>query len=362
MQTLETNPTTHDVLARSNWDRFVSECPDGHFMQSYSWGELQRNYGWTPHYITIGDAEHPRALALLLSRRLPLTNFKVFYCPRGPVLSHSGDNIISEATSRIREFIRHNHGIFVRFDPYVTDSEAIDRNYLEAGKLKADREWSYWNAPKFVLWLNLDRDEAALLKGTTSSCQRDLKAGYKKDVEYTRGSLDDIEEFHRLMVNMSASKGIAVRELAYFRDLYSTLNRSCQLELFLARHRGKPIASGMSVMFGKRAWLLYAAADREFSKLGASRNLQWEMIKWAHAAGCTRYDFRGTATGDPPSEADPGYGVYQFKKSFGPEFTRLAGYFDLVGSPIPYKALRLAEDRMLPAAYRAKVWLDERRQ
>jgi lipid II:glycine glycyltransferase (peptidoglycan interpeptide bridge formation enzyme) len=81
------------------------------------------------------------------------------------------------------------------------------------------------------------------------------------------------------------------------------------------------------------------------------------MIKWAHGLGCERYDFRGTATGDPPSEDDPGYGVYKFKQSFGPEFTRLTGYYDLVQRPLLYRAFRMTEDHLLPVAYRVKTWM-----
>jgi len=150
-----------------------------------------------------------------------------------------------------------------------------------------------------------------------------------------------------------------VHDEAYFRRLYEVMNHSCRLELFLARFDGQVVSVGMSLIYGDRAWLLYAASDRAHAKLGVNRNVQWEMIKWARDAGCTRYDFRGTATGDPPNPADPGYGVYTFKKSFGPTFVRLAGYYDLVTSPPMYRLFRLAEEKAVPAVYRAKVWLDE---
>jgi peptidoglycan pentaglycine glycine transferase (the first glycine) len=117
----------------------------------------------------------------------------------------------------------------------------------------------------------------------------------------------------------------------------------------------------MSVMLGRRAWLLYAASDRAHAKLRITRNVQWEMLKWARNAGCLAYDFRGTATGDPPSPEDPGFGVYVFKKSFGPEFVRLAGYYDLITRPLHHRLFRLGEENVVPALYRAKVWFDEKR-
>jgi peptidoglycan pentaglycine glycine transferase (the first glycine) len=139
------------------------------------------------------------------------------------------------------------------------------------------------------------------------------------------------------------------------------VNLSGGVELFLGRYEGKTIAAGMSVRYGKKAWLLYAASDREYYKLRPNRTLQWEMIKWARREGCIRYDFRGTATSDPPSTKDPGYGVYEFKRSFGPEFTRLEGYCDLVASPTLYRLFRYAEEKGLPLVFRVKSWFDERR-
>jgi peptidoglycan pentaglycine glycine transferase (the first glycine) len=348
-------------LSQQHWDDIVSSTPNCHFMQSYAWGELQSTAGWEPHYLTIGSAASPRAVALLLSRIVPVSGHRVFYCPRGPVFLDDQQETIMQTAGAVRAYIRARRGIFARFDPYQIEAAVTDQSYAGAGLLKVKREWSYWNAPKFVFWLDLDRDETALFKGTSANCQRDLKAGYKKAVEYSLGTEADLGDFHRLMVQMSSTKGIAVHDEAYYRRVYAIMNKSCQLELFVARFEGSSIASGMSVRYGRTAWLLYAASDREHSKLGSSRNLQWEMIKWARGSGCTRYDFRGTATGDPPNPNDPGYGVYQFKKSFGPEFIRLAGYYDLVGQRTLYSALRSAEERLLPAVYRAKVWLDERR-
>jgi hypothetical protein len=76
------------------------------------------------------------------------------------------------------------------------------------------------------------------------------------------------------------------------------------------------------------------------------------MIRWAIAHGCTLYDFGGTGTGDPPKESDKGYGVYQFKRSFGAEIVRWYGYADRPFRPARYAGFRLME-RLLPYGERA---------
>jgi len=348
-------------IAASDWDSFVSPSPFGHFMQSYAWGELQRHSGWQPHYVLLRDGNSILGTALLLSRKIPLLGKRIFYAPRGPVFDYTDRNIRALFMKELYNFITREFGVFVRFDPYIeaeADTEVLLKNDLLT---RVPRDWSYWNAPRLVLWLDLRTDEDTLFKRMNSTCRNEVRAGYKKGVEFSLGGVEDLDDFYRLMVSTGQHKGIAVHDRDYYKRLYEIINGSASLELFLGKFGGKVIAAGISVKYGNRAWLLYAASDREYYKLRPNRTLQWEMIKWAHAEGCIRYDFRGTATSDPPSPDDPGYGVYEFKKSFGPEFTRLTGYYDLVANQSFYNLFRFAEEKVLPKVYRAKKWLDERR-
>jgi lipid II:glycine glycyltransferase (peptidoglycan interpeptide bridge formation enzyme) len=347
-----------NTLAAAAWDGFVSLNPHGHFMQSHGWGRFQQTNGWTPHYLVMQGPEGPESTALLLSRQVPGSPWQVFYAPRGPVFRDPAASSARAFGTAVAEYVRAQRGAFVRFDPYWEEGGGP---ILPEPFRLLERTWSFWNAPKFVFWLDLQRSEDAVFAGMDRNCQRDIRAGYRKGVSFERGGAQDIGEFYRLLVSMSSAKGIAFHDESYYARLLSGLGESCEVGLFNARFDGNLISTGMSVRFGRKAWLLYAASDRNYFKLRVNRNIQWEMIRWAINTGCTRYDFRGTATGDPPSPTDPGYGVYEFKKSFGPEFTRTAGYFDLPTAWLGYPLARQVEEYVLPTAYRAKVWLDERK-
>lgn len=351
----------YSEISRKPWDDFVSSSPFGHYMQSHAWGELQRKHGWDPHYFLVRDGDEIIATALLLSRTIPFFGKKILYAPRGPVFDYCNTTCTGEVTSALNLKIMEMGGAFLRCDPYVPEAVSIENTFETLGYRKINRDWSVWNGPKLVFWLDLQKDEETLFKNMSSTCRNEVRAGYKKGVIFERGGQADLDEFYRLMVSTGQNKGIAVHEADYYRVLYDTLNRSASVGLFLGRFEGKTIAAGMSVKYGDKAWLLYAASDREYYKLKPNRTLQWEMILWALNEGCRRYDFRGTATSDPPSTDDPGYGVYEFKKSFGPEYTRLTGYYDLVVSPPLHALFRFGEEKALPVVYRAKTWLDERR-
>lgn len=344
---------------RQEWDNFVVASPYGHFMQSHAWGVLQRELGWKPFYLLWRDKGEIRAVALLLARGLP--GVRIFYAPRGPVVDFADREATNAVVSGMKEFVGRERGIFLRMDPYVSAPELERGKSLPADLIEVPRAWSYWNAPKFVFWLDLRGDEEALFKRLASGCRNEVRLGYRNGVEFSLGDESDLESFYRLMAVTGQHKGIGFHGRDYYRRLLSVVNGSARVQMFLGRHDGKIITTGISVQYGRTAWLLYAASDPGAYKLRANRAQQWEMIKWARAAGCERYDFRGTAANDPPSPDDPGYGVYKFKKSFGPEYIRMAGYFDMISRPVAHRLFRLAEDELLPAAYKVRIWLDERR-
>ena len=63
----------------------------------------------------------------------------------------------------------------------------------------------------------------------------------------------------------------------------------------------------------------------------------------------------GSGTNYPPRESDLGYGVYQFKRSFGSICEAYAGYYDLVFRPTLYVVLRAAERRLGAVAWRVRA-------
>lgn len=344
-----------DQLAPDIWDSLVASAPDGHFMQTSGWATAQKLSGWETHAVSFTNGTRLCALALLLSRGVPGFG-RVFTAPRGPVFLDSAPSVVNGVISELKRYVRKNGGIFCRLDPYLLDGSEDAVSLATASEAShLARTWSYWNAPKYVMWLDLTRAEDALLSAMDRNCQRDIKAGYKKNVDYREGTDEELDEFFRLLVATSNSKGIAHHNEEYYRNLVASLRASCKVGIYFATYEGRAISTVMSIALGTRAWLMYAGSDREYYKLRVNRNVQWEMIKWAKQHGCTRYDFRGSATGDPPLSTDPGYGVYEFKKSFGSNFTKLAGYFDVVASPLRYRMVRVVEESVLPRAYDLKV-------
>lgn len=334
-----------DRPSGDDWNRFVAAQPGATIYQSYEWGEIRRSHGWEPHYIALARDGEWIGAALVLTKRLPGALGTILYSPRGPVMTE-WDAAVPALVEAVSLLARQRGAIFWRIEPPVQDDDLSVTDYvMQAGFVPVNQEWSYWNRPKYEMKLNTAPGEAAVFSGLGTKIRTKVRHASKRGVVVEEGCTEqDMESFYRLLKNTGEKKRIPVRGLDYFHSLYRTFIKSGMARLVLARKDGIPVAGGMTVRYGTTATLLYLSNDYSMQRAGWA--VQWEMLRWAMTQGCTTYDFGGTGTGYPPQETDKGYGVYQFKHSFGAHIVKWYGCADYVFRPISYRAFRLIEQRL----------------
>ena len=345
-------PPVVEADRREQWNSFVSGHSHGHFMQLWEWGEIRRTSGWEPHYLAVESKGELDAVALVLTRAIPGLG-TLLYTPRGPLWNPANPDGLRQLVAKVQRLAQARRGLVWRIDPYVTESEASVRLALEAeGFRTLDMAWSYWNQPKYVMLLSLEGGKPAVLSAIDRRDRYKIRYAPKHGVAIERAPFGEkhVDDFHRLMTATARKKAIPVRDRDWYSNLLRSFGKTGQAELFFARVGEEPVSAGISIRMGTRAWLMYLGSD--YSAKLATWALQWDMVAWAADSGCTVYDFRGTATNFPPSPHDKGYGVYQFKKSFGPSIVPLAGYFDRVFNAGRYRLFRYAERRLLPLGER----------
>ena len=97
--------------------------------------------------------------------------------------------------------------------------------------------------------------------------------------------------------------------------------------------------------YGGRAWYMYGASRSLHRNRMPNHLLQWEVIRWARAQGCTVYDLWGAP--DVLDESDSMWGVYRFKQGFGAEFVRHIGAYDYAPRRLVYRLYTQAMPRLL---------------
>ncbi|MCM1565924.1 MAG: aminoacyltransferase [Dehalobacter sp. 4CP] len=328
---------------KAKFNSFICKHPKGHAMQLWEWGDIKGRTGWKPWRLAVEKDGEIFAAATILERKLPLLGTPIFYCPRGPVVAMHDSEKMAAVLEAIRKLAQKRKAILLKIDPDVSSTDQVLAGILKAqGFKKMDTGKNFEGVqPKFVFRLDISPDEETLLTNMHQKTRYNIRLSSKKGVVIRKGSREDLPEFFRVLKETTERDNFLVRSYTYFEDLYDTLVPAGFAELFVAEYEGKIVAGTLAFITGDKAWYIYGASSNSYRNVMPNYLIQWEMICWAKANGCTLYDFRGVS-GDL-AESNPLYGLYKFKKGFNGEFTEFIGEWDYVYRPVLYVIWQIAE-------------------
>ena len=278
------------------------------FMQSPFWAHFKAKTGWKAFTVS------PRSGGGFLGRDLVVLvrtlgfGFHFAYIPHGPCDSGFGGNEgvrLESLGCAIIDAIGPEIGgriLFLRFDLAWDRASMAGASLLESidgGKCRI-RRGTPVQVPDTVI-LDIEKPEEEILAGMKPKWRYNIKLAEKKGIEVSEEGEEALDAFYALYLETAKRDGIAIHPLSYYRTLFE-MGESAQgnaretkpkLSVWLARHEGKPIASIITLFFGKRATYLYGASSGEKRNLMPAYALQWRAIQAARAEGCADYDFFG---------------------------------------------------------------------
>lgn len=328
-----------DIQEKERFNCFVAGHPKGHFLQIWEWGQVKQGMGWESIPIVLEKDGDIRGALLILKRMLPVPGLKkcIFYAPRGPVA-----DLDNEEENRLlfkgAEKIARQHGaIFLKVDPDVS----VDRQEyaLLLGRCGFKHQATGLNfegvQPNFVFRLDLTLSPEKLLANMHNKWRYNIRLAQKKGVTVRLArDKEDLQVFYTILQETASRDEFMVRGYEYFEWIWDYMVSHGFASIFLAEYDGQIVAGTLAMILGAKAWYLYGASSNQHRNVMPNYLLQWEMILWAQAQGCTLYDFRGVS-GDL-DESNPLYGLYRFKKGFNPTLTEFVGEWDYVYSPFWY--------------------------
>ena len=325
---------------KDRYNKFVAGHPKGDFLQLWEWGQVKAFTGWEPLPLILEEDGEIKASLLILKRRLPLpvVNKCIFYSPRGPVANVHDADLLTRLFEGARQVAKAHGAIFLKIDPDIlkTDQVFYD-NLVKQRFVKNDTGLDFEGVqPAFVYRLDIRPAEEALLAAMHSKTRYNIRLAEKKGVTI-RQSTDkkELPVFYALLQETAERDNFLIRSESYFGAVWDQMVASGHAKVFFAETpEGEPIAATLAMILGEKAWYLYGASSNRHRSLMPNYLIQWEMICWAKAEGCTLYDFRGVS-GDM-NEDNPLYGLYRFKKGFSGELAEFIGDWDLVYSSFYY--------------------------
>lgn len=314
------------------WNQWLANFPEAHFLQQGEWGALKADFGWQPVRLVSGKAG-----AQILFRPLPL-GFSLAYIPKGPVGADW-----AALWPEIDALCRARRAVFLKVEPDAWEEDFDQQALLEDYGFQQS---AHVLQPLRTAVIDIAGEEDQILARMKQKTRYNIRlAGRKEVVVHPTG---DLGAFSALMDITGERDAFGVHSPAYYRRVYELFHPLGMCELLIASYQDQPLAGIMVFASGNRSWYLYGASNNLERNRMPAYLVQWEAIRWAREKGCTSYDLWGVPDADPDAleaefmqRSDGLWGVYRFKRGFGGQIRRAAGAWDKVYNRVAYLAYQM---------------------
>jgi lipid II:glycine glycyltransferase (peptidoglycan interpeptide bridge formation enzyme) len=300
----------------SQWDARLLELNSSCVYQSSSWSDHRANFGWKSVCLV---SETNRCYAQVLYKSAFKTT--VAWIPGGPLGDQSEVTTelvaaIQQITKSKRVYVRLN--LLEELDAVCAQSLQTNNWHRASAKLSSGLSLIY----------RLDKDEPTRRNALSTNWGRNLRRGERRNSKpylWTEVSADVISD---LYTQLSEYKDLTESGEIPSAATINSLIKCCTSELRVIRcddEAGKPLAVRGALIFGSKAWDIFAAVSPQGRKQYSSYVTAWSLLNHCATENCRTYDLSGI---DPVKNK----GVYDFKHGTGATEIKYIGEWEL-GSP-----------------------------
>lgn len=349
------------------WDRFITASPDGSFLQSWMWGDFQKELDVPFWRLVVEHNGHIQGVALVVRRTLPLGRCWL-YVPHGPAFAEAtagkpafrstprlrpvGAEASSYATAsagkpvpsdvvwdalflKLTELAHSQKAVFLRLDPLWPDTGTVPERLSSSMWVKARFEVQ----PRHTLILDITRPEDRLLAGMREKTRYNIRLAARRGVRVRFSTAErDLEHFLRCAREVERRSPFQYHPDAYYR----TMLRQPGVELGLAEYRDTVLAADIFITSGAVTTYAHGASGEAHRNVMAPQLLMWEAIRRARGRRIQRFDFYGVVVRGA-HERHPWAGITRFKEGFGGRREDYVGAYDFVLDRFRYSAYNVVK-------------------
>lgn len=310
---------------QKSWDNFVFQSNYGSFLQSWAWGEMQKELGISFWRLVEEEQGRISAVALVIKRELPIGR-SWLYVSRGPI-SVGATFMAPGLQEKLISLAYEQKAIFVRIDPAYTEASA--------GKPVRWRKADHEVQPKRTIILDLNKSNEELLAAMHPKTRYNINLARKRGVTI-RWAADEaaVDVFWQLAQAVMSRGDFRYHPLPYYQAMVKILGRAGLATVGIAEQAGVPLAAHIIITAGRVATYVHGASSSIQRQLMAPYLLHWQTIERARQAGARSYDLFGIGPQWP--------GITRFKEGFGGTKIEYLGAYDLVVDSGLYSMLNLA--------------------
>ena len=248
--------------------------------------------------------------------------------------------------------------------------------------------------PRYTFVLDLDREFDEVYNGMHPTTRKILNKKNQYNLNMYAGNIDDIEAFYETMLETAERENIKALPIEYYKKYYEILNKNNMSDLYVVKvkindlvktyeekvntikkniedlnnHQNQKkkenllndlnkqldkatkelddikkidkeeiiLSSIMTAKYKDEVWTVHGGNSTLLRELNSNYLLYYQIIKDAYDNGYKKIDFFGTSGEANPDKSNPIYGIHNFKKRLGGEYTEYIGEFDLITNKFMY--------------------------
>jgi len=311
-----TNQTQYNQIWRKN---------NGHFMQSWEWGEIKGNNSEIKRFLIIDSDEivniftwHEKKVlkGIVKLAYIPKSKIPEKYFPdlRNLLKAYGIDCLVLEQDYAKQDGTRHEH-TFDNIQPHQTN--IIDLTFSED-----------------QLWQNLD-----------SKYRRNINKGKRHNLKihkFTQGQ-EALNKFYQVLSFIIKNTNYVMYKEDYFQKVWINLSASGLAQIFVAETVEGELAGSYLLSYDNLgAYELYGGVNKLGRELEAGYLLKWNAILDAQQMNKRFYDHWGVApkSGSDYLDSHELYHISKFKAGFGGNYVEFADSRIIFNSSLKYYLLR----------------------
>ena len=303
-----------EITDRSQWENFVQLEKESTFLQSWNWGEFNKNTGEKIWRLGIFDNEELLAVTLVI--RVNARRGSFLFVPQGSIISQKSK---VKSQKLLELFFDHLKGLgkaekvgFVRISPILENTEENLEIFKQAGFKNAPIHMMH---PELTWVLDITKSEDEIMKGMRKTHRNLIRRAIKDGVEIIKSTEEKyLKAFYDIHAETVKRHKFVPFAYEYIKNEIEAFKGDDQIEIFSAIYDGKIISSAVVVYYGNQAFYHHGASSSEYMKIPSSYLNLFEAIKEAKTREKTIFNFYGIVENKPKH---PWSGLSKFKKGFG---------------------------------------------
>ena len=229
-------------LQSDEFEKFVTNFPYRNFYQTQEYGMLMGRHQFNDYYLALMDEAGNVVAATLILVNKVFIGYKWGYCPRGFLIDFTNEQLVSEFTSLLKEFLRKRNFMFIKIDPILIykshnnkgeitpdiNNETIFNNLVSLGYEHTGFNYDFENLkPRWNAVANFNDSDQIFYKFSKEKRNKVRKAS-KLGIEILKGNPEDIREFYSFVEKKHS------RKLNYYLDMYEIFGMKDMFDIYFA--------------------------------------------------------------------------------------------------------------------------------